>query len=450
MKKLSAITIFIIIIFIVLTGCQNGQADSTSEESAIIHSGDDSQQGEESSSGDSSQDDSQGASSEDSMPPDNNEEPLFTYNKYMITADAREYYSDEDYALYCKMVDSILAHDGVMEGFESEEQFDRIWGFLLSEFVPARSIVHSYISSNEPYVYENGTATLSFVGDKETCDENYRVFEAIINEALSLIKEDDSDWERIAKLYLYVTEHMDYGNPYEVYGVKADLYNCIKYKLGMCASYTFYLNMLANQIGFETIDGTSLGKDGFENADHAWSMIRVEGQWYHFDACWEASLLSHESMEYFAFSTEDRYYSLSHNSFSGEPGEVEMFRQHDYTYERSELPLCESGMDENERSRLYYAVIGEYINGVTNDIPEDMLQNLIDAAINEVADGIANGAELGVKFEIKEGMLNSHAADVIMKYSPQNLQDYPELENGGEKCTVSSVLLGKASDSEPA
>ena len=285
------------------------------------------------------------------------EEPIFVYDRYMITADGRNYLTEREYELYKKMIDSIIAHDGVVEGFASYDEFFKVWGFMLSEFVPARNMVKTYLNAEDPFTYNEGTATLVFVADKETCDSNYAAFEDIMNEALSQIRERDSDWERLAKIYLYVSQNMTYGSPYEAYGVYGDFYDCIVYKMGMCADYAYYLNMLANQIGFETIDGRSLGKDGFEGADHAWSMIYVDNQWYHFDACWQASSFPMDTMMYFAFSTEERYTSLSNNSFWGEPGELEMFDQDDYTYERGELPYCEIGMCEDERVRLYHAVM---------------------------------------------------------------------------------------------
>ncbi|MGN1155065.1 MAG: transglutaminase domain-containing protein [Agathobacter sp.] len=285
-----------------------------------------------------------------------NEEPIFVYDKYMITADGRNYLSEREYELYKKMIDSIIAHSGVVEGFESFDEFFKVWGFMLSEFVPARNMVKTYLNAEEPFAYNDGTATLAFVGDKETCERNYAAFEDIMNEALAMIRAKDTDWERLAKLYLYVSNNMSYGSPNEAYEVYGDFYDCIVYKKGTCVEYAYYLNMLANQIGFETIDGRSLGKDGFVGADHAWSMIYVDGQWYHFDACWQATSFPQERMQYFAFSTDERYTSLSNNSFWGEPGDLEMFNQDDYTKERGELPYCESGMSEEERIQLYHAV----------------------------------------------------------------------------------------------
>lgn len=339
------------------------------------------------------------------------------------------------------MIDSILSYNGVVEGLASEDEAWKLWSFLLSEFVPVRSLIQTYADSSEPFLYVNGTLTLKFKANEVTCEENYRSFEKIMNEALSLIQEDDSDWQRIAKLYLYVSEHMVYGSPYQTYGVHPDLYNCIIYKMGECSEYACYLNMLANQIGFETILARSLGKDGFEWADHAWSMICVDGQWFHFDTCWQSQLLRHDTLDYFAFNTQDRYDSLANNNPLGIAGEVEMFNQHKYTNKRSELPHCETGISEDQRLKLYSSVIDDYRAGISKDIPDDMFELYIDSAIEKVWDSLANGETVGIKFEIKNGTLNAAVKKLILTYSPEDLENYPELENDADRCTVLSVVL---------
>lgn len=463
MKRILAVTLTLVMLAY-LTGCMASQLDnnyqnpeisqtnnSLGTEESVYNSQDDdnSQEVDVSQDNDISQevDVSQDSdiSQEVDVSQDNdasqNDDAVFKYNKYMIREDAWDHISEREYMLYCQMIDSILAYDGVISGFESYEEFEKMWEFLVSEFTPVRGFIQTYLVSDEPFIYKDGIATLKFVADKETCLQQYAEFESIINEALSLIKEDDSDWQRIAKLYLYVSEHMTYGNVYELYGIKADDYNAIRYGIGWCGSYAYFLNMLAQQIGFETIDSSSIGKDGFFYADHAWSMIRVEGQWYHFDACWQAPRETHEYMDYFAFNTKDRYNTLANNSPWGEPGEVEMFKMHYYTNERSELPYCDKGMSENDRVQLYYSVIEEYLNDLSKDIPKDMLDNYIDAAILKVMESIAAGGEVGIEFRIKNKTMNSAVHDLILTYSPQDLQYYPELEDSAEFCKTTTIIL---------
>ena len=211
--------------------------------------------------------------------------------------------------------------------------------------------------------------------------------------------------------------------------------------MGECAEHACYLNMLANQIGFETISARSLGKDGFEGADHAWSMICVEGKWYHFDACWQAPLPEHDHLDYFAFDTQYRYDSLASNNSWGMTGEVEMFCQHNYTNQRTKLPYCETGMSEDQRVQLYLSVIDDYRAGISKDIPDNMLETYIDSAIEKVQESLANGETVGIQFEIKNGTLNSAVKNLILTYSPEDLENYPELENDADRCIISTIIL---------
>lgn len=296
-------------------------------------------------------------------PTEVNTEPLFQFDKYLISPEAREFLSEREYDLYRKMVDALLDHSGTVNNFASEEEFHKIWSLLLMEFVPSRAMIQSYRQSETPYIYKDGSATLQFIADKEICDSNYAAFEEIINKALSLIQEDDSDWQRIAKLYLFVTEHMDYGSSHTEYGVEPNQYNSIVYELGICGNYADYLNMLANQIGFETVRGTSLSSNTAVDMSHAWSVIRVDGDWYHFDACWM-------EWNYFALSTQERYDSLLLLNTTGIPCELSMFSQNRYTGElRIALPYCERGISEEFRAELYQSVIKEYTEALYEILP---------------------------------------------------------------------------------
>ena len=291
------------------------------------------------------------------------EEPLFRYDRYRISADTREALTDREYDLYCKTVDSILAHDGVVKGFESYEEFEKVKNVLFREFIPLRHLIHTAYTADPYFSYENGTATLLFLADRETCDRRYALFENVMNEALSTIKKGDGDWERLAKLYLYAADHMTYGDPLpeayweeqpEVYRERLgdDLYGHIVYRRGVCVEYARFLNLLAWQIGLDAkYAESSEGKP----SDHAWSLIRVEGEWYHFDPCWQHGSASFRRMTYFAMSTATRLSTLEY-----EQGKVKLHTVNDWTYQWEELPECGADMDGGERVILYDWVIDDY------------------------------------------------------------------------------------------
>lgn len=452
MKRMLAVLFSLVLTVSLLSGCnlsQNGEGPPTVSGSIFLtesntekttdsgHTTDRTDKKTETVSTDATQ-----GGSTDIVDPPNDETPLYQYDKYKISADGEEYLSDREYQLYCHMIDSILSYDGIIEGFASYEEFDKMINFFFSEFIPAHGILQTLYHSDTPFSYENGTATLKFVGDRETCAQNYAVFEEIINEALALIKEDDSEWERIAKLYLFVSDHMDYGNPYDVLGINAHMYTEIIYELGVCGSYARYLCFLADQAGFETIRAVSLEKNGYGWADHAWSMIRVEGKWYHFDACWQPTSLPRESLQWFAFDTEKRSFSLAHNNSQGIVGDVEMFYQRAYPpYRRTELPTCTEGLSEGERIRLYQSIIDEYNAGISYDIKEPLIDAYIDRVFAPFE--TSNIPEICVVFRPKPGTGNLQLKEFLRLISPRDYENYESLPDN-EICTEQLVYLKHA------
>ena len=70
-----------------------------------------------------------------------------------------------------------------------------------------------------------------------------------------------------------------------------------------------------------------------------------------------------------------------------------------------------------------------------------MIENYIDCAIDKVQESLANGDAVGIKFEIKNETLNAAVKYLILNYSPQDLQNYPKLENDADRCTIPSIVL---------
>ena len=359
------------------------------------------------------------------------EEPLFTYDPYLVRADAKRWLTEREAALYRDMVTAVLDHSGTVSGFASYEEFFKVWGVLLAEFIPARNMVSTYRDSEEPYVYEDGTATLRFVGDKETCDANHEALRRVIDRGLALLREDDDEWERIAKLYLFVSKNMRYGNPYTEYGVYGDMYSSIVYGLGMCAEYAVFLNLLADHAGFETIQARSLGRDGNETADHSWSLIRVGGTWYHFDACFQATDPSAWPLRWFAITSEERYQTLLANNPFGIPvGDVDMYWQDYYTSggSRLELPPCGEDPGDGFRRRLYDAVIGEYLDAAEHELTDRELEIRIAELSKAVREAVWAGADgVGVSLRFKEWATNSLVLDFLRTYSSDDLDNYPDI-----------------------
>ena len=162
-------------------------------------------------------------SENESVPPDV-PEPLFTFDPHLLSEDAKRYLGDDLIPLYTRAVDSILAHDGVVEDVASEADFYRVWHVILFENYALRAMIHNANTSETPWIYTDGRVQMFFRMDAAACEAHYRAFAEIINQALAQLREEDDDWARTAKLYAFVSAHMAYGNVYDAYGIEATVY----------------------------------------------------------------------------------------------------------------------------------------------------------------------------------------------------------------------------------
>ena len=206
------------------------------------------------------------------------EEQYLRYSPYVVTDGARQQLGEE-YALYCSMVDAVVSYDGSVSGFKSEHHFVKMWGVLLNEFIPAHKLIQTYVNSDTPYTYHDGTVQFLFLNDRNEHEKYLSDFELKINQVLSKVNSTDSDVEIIAKLYEHVSYSMKYDMQYKT------LYDCIMNDTGICGDYTRYLELLLNHAG---IACQSAGGSG-AGVDHSWLMAKIDGQWYHFDPTWESS-----------------------------------------------------------------------------------------------------------------------------------------------------------------
>ena len=170
-------------------------------------------------------------------------EPYLTYSPYVVPHSILEYLGD-DYALYCEIVDSVIDYDGQVSGFTSEEHFFKLWSVLLSEFYPSQKVCETYRTSDEPYIYNDGTAQIKFQLEKIEHDATINAFADRITQDLSLVKEGDSEVAIIAKLYMHVSTSIQYA-----YG-SGYMYDCIMNNVGICSNYAEYLIFLLNHLEF--------------------------------------------------------------------------------------------------------------------------------------------------------------------------------------------------------
>lgn len=97
--------------------------------------------------------------------------------------------------------------------------------------------------------------------------------------AMACVKDSMSDIEKALVLHDYLVREVDYGfdDKDDCYGVKGALVN----RLAVCNGYALAYSRLLQECG---ISSYVVGSDAM---DHAWNLVKINGNWYHVDVTWD-------------------------------------------------------------------------------------------------------------------------------------------------------------------
>lgn len=140
-------------------------------------------------------------------------------------------------------------------------------------FAPKASISWSYNPSTG--------AVLSIIPQYYYTAEEVPAMQAKIDavvEQMQSLTQGMSDYDTLLTIHDWLAERMTYD--YDV-ASSSDLtsgrtaYDALVRHQGVCEAYDFGFRLLANELGFET---------GYaKTQDHIWSMVKLDGEWYHVD-----------------------------------------------------------------------------------------------------------------------------------------------------------------------
>lgn len=87
----------------------------------------------------------------------------------------------------------------------------------------------------------------------------------------------------------------------------------LQYGVGMCEDYAAALTMLLRGLGLEAeyVPGLTYSQEG-HLVDHAWTMAKIDGVWYHLDCQLEDNISRHGTVRYRYFMRGDESISASH------------------------------------------------------------------------------------------------------------------------------------------
>ena len=134
-----------------------------------------------------------------------------------------------------------------------------------------------YVSGKVSYSHgANGrvlTLTPTYTATGDELDTQRKFYTDTVTGLLSALRESAGEAERALYIHDTLAAKFDYDVNYENY----DAYSLFANGRGVCQAYSLAFIALARTVGLEARMITS------DEMDHAWNILRIDGEWYHID-----------------------------------------------------------------------------------------------------------------------------------------------------------------------
>ncbi len=125
-------------------------------------------------------------------------------------------------------------------------------------------------------------------------------YRQILDEIAAGVPAGATEFEKVLYLHNYFVKNYTYDHTLTI----RDAYTFFTEKTGVCQAYMLAFIAAADQLGIASIPVTS------EVMNHAWNLVRVDGQWYHMDVTWDDCMSIDTFISY-------NYFLQSGNGLSG-------------------------------------------------------------------------------------------------------------------------------------
>jgi len=200
------------------------------------------------------------------------------------------------------------------------------------------------------YVWKHYVAREPIPETEQKAKQLYEIVEKIMSEC---VRDSMSDYEKELALHDYLIRNCQYSkNTAQPSG--SDIYRAYGALVNgdaVCNGYAEALQLLFACAGLEShfVIGTA---DGVE---HAWNLVKVDGEWYHLDATWNDPLPDQGNQETHSyFNVSDEVMSASHQWDGGSYPKAMDMRYNFYVYQ----DLYFENFDEY-KNKAYETMVGE-------------------------------------------------------------------------------------------
>ena len=165
-----------------------------------------------------------------------------------------------------------------------------------------------------------------WLADREFSELHPYLRQLVEETAAAIATPEMGEYQRVKAAFDYMIRHISIGEPvgldlWRVHGggelpisfVEERAISPLKYGIGMCEDYAAALTLLMRGMGLEAqyVPGLTYSAEG-NLVDHAWTVVKIDGIWYHLDSQLEDNISRHGWVRYRYFLRGDATLSASH------------------------------------------------------------------------------------------------------------------------------------------
>ena len=225
----------------------------------------------------------------------------YTFKTHVTSSVIDDMMGQDIHDAYYNFIDAVLKGE---TSFDCKDEFTFQWmmGQYTGQFFP---VVDAYVIMGN---FSNGKGHFSYSIPYEEFQVKLQEFEDLVTGILNEALEDDySDIEKALALLLYFRDHYTYDYDEfdtlqkEGYIENADAYRLLTEGTEVCQGISFAYSYLLLEAG---VDATIVKGDGEDGIGHQWSLVTIDGKYYHIDPTF---YVSGEGLNIFLMNDEERY-----------------------------------------------------------------------------------------------------------------------------------------------
>ena len=139
-----------------------------------------------------------------------------------------------------------------------------------------------FVDSGCRYKYNASTGFVTAVipeytvTDRNTINQTIKDIDEATEEIMLCLDEKMTDFEKIMAVHDYMVLHYEYD-----YTLSNHTITIMTTKTGVCMSYALAFKHIMKELGIDCLYISS------DPMDHAWNLVKIDGEWYHIDLTWD-------------------------------------------------------------------------------------------------------------------------------------------------------------------